>query len=183
MYARDSRYRHVAEVNRLDPSGRTLRVTDLRLRAPVPGAFRHTVESGDRLDRLAQRYYGRPRRWWRIGDANPEHLSPLALLGQEVIDTAILEVPPGRSALPPWPELLAVLRARPGVEHVLFAVEDRVLGKAAVQVGVVTVVFNRLNVTPGALAAAARAAGFPSGPPRLVGRVGKPIAVPPEGGR
>ena len=32
----------------------------------------HTVQAGDRLDRLARHYYNDDRLWWRIVDANPE---------------------------------------------------------------------------------------------------------------
>jgi hypothetical protein len=35
------------------------------------GVVEHTLAAGDRLDALAQHYYGDPRRWWRILDANP----------------------------------------------------------------------------------------------------------------
>jgi hypothetical protein len=182
VYARDSRYRHVPQVSRLDPSGRTLLVTDLRLRAPAAGRFRHTVDSSDRLDSLAHRYYGKPRKWWRISDANPEFPSPLALLGQDVITAARLEIDPrGDDPLPPWSTLLRALRARLGVEDVRLALERRILGGAAVEVGVATVAFNQLNVTAEALVTAARAAGFPAGPPQLIRRVGKSITIPPEG--
>jgi hypothetical protein len=181
VYARDSRYRQVPEVGRLDPSGRTLLVTDLRPRAAAAGSFHHTVEANDRLDQLAQRYYGKPRKWWRISDANPELPSPLALLGQDAISAARLEIVAGGAPLPPWSSLLRALHAQLGVEDVLLALESRVLGGAAVEVGVATVAFNRLNVTAEALAAAAEGAGFPTGPPQPLRRVGKPITIPPEG--
>jgi hypothetical protein len=181
MYARDSRYRDVPEVRRRDPSGRTLLVTDLRLRAPVAAAFRHTVESNDRLDHLAHRFYRKPTKWWRISDANAEFASPLALLGQDPITVVRLATLPGSSSLPLWWRLLGVLRAQLGVEDVRFDLEATVLGGAAVQVGVTTVTFNRLVVAAETLATAAAAAGFPTGPPQLVGRLGKPIAIPPEG--
>ena len=59
----------------------------LRLLPQVSGTFRHTVEDVDRLDHLAYKYYQQPRKWWRISDANPEFLSPQALLGKEPIVT------------------------------------------------------------------------------------------------
>lgn len=40
--------------------------------AAAPGVLEHTVEAGDRLDRLARHYYNDDRLWWRIVDANPE---------------------------------------------------------------------------------------------------------------
>lgn len=32
----------------------------------------HEVQLGDRLDALAEAYYGDPRHWWVIAQANPE---------------------------------------------------------------------------------------------------------------
>lgn len=32
----------------------------------------HLVDGSDRMDLLAQQYYGDPRMWWRIADGNPE---------------------------------------------------------------------------------------------------------------
>lgn len=181
MYARGSRYRQVPEVSRQNPSGRTLLVTDLRLRQPVPGSFQHTVESNDRLDLLAHRYYGKPRTWWRIGDANPEFASPLALLGHDPIRVARLVVQ-GRSPDPPWWKLLGSLRAMPGVEDVRFAIEQHVMGDAVVDVGVVTVRFNQATTAADAFVASASAAGFPTAaPPQVVDQAGKPITIPPEG--
>ncbi|MFL6201379.1 MAG: LysM peptidoglycan-binding domain-containing protein [Thermoanaerobaculia bacterium] len=40
--------------------------------APAPAVLEHTVQAGDRLDRLARHYYNDDRLWWRIVDANPE---------------------------------------------------------------------------------------------------------------
>lgn len=44
---------------------------------PVPplatpeGSALHTLISGETLDQLAKRYYGREELWWHIADANP----------------------------------------------------------------------------------------------------------------
>lgn len=180
MYARNSRYREVPEVSRQNPSRRALLVTDLRLRQPVPGSFQHTVESHDRLDHLAQRYYGKPRKWWRIGDANPEFASPLALLGQDPIRAVRLAVQ-GRFPDPPWWKLLGSLRTMPGVEDVRFAIEPHVIGKTVADAGVLTVRFNQATTTADAFVEAASAAGFSTGPPQMIDQVGKPIIIPPEG--
>ncbi|MGH4008691.1 MAG: hypothetical protein ACRDTH_11155 [Pseudonocardiaceae bacterium] len=180
MYARGSRYRQTPEVSRQNSSGRTLLVTDLRLRQPVPGSFQHTVESNDRLDHLAQRYYGKPRKWWRIGDANPQFASPLALLGHDPIRVARLVVQGGFPD-PLWWKLLGSLRAVPGVEDVQFAIEPHIVGTAVVDAAVVTVRFNQATTAADALVAAASAAGFPTAPPQTADQVGKPITIPPEG--
>lgn len=47
---------------------------------PRPGYVRHMVREGDRLDRLAQDYFGDPRLWWVIAEANPGLLTPADLL-------------------------------------------------------------------------------------------------------
>jgi hypothetical protein len=35
----------------------------------------HQLTSADRIDLLATQYYGDPRMWWHIADANPEVMS------------------------------------------------------------------------------------------------------------
>ncbi len=180
MYARDSRYRNVAAIARLDGSGRTLLTTDLRKPPVTNGRFQHIVESGERLDVLGQRYYRKPRKWWRICDANRDFQSPLALLGLEPQETVRLPVAAGGSP-PPWPQLLAALRAVLGVEDVSFGLESRTIGALEVEVGVATVTYNRLNVSAIEVVDAATTAGFAIDAPETVGRVGKPITVPPDG--
>ena len=46
---------------------------------PAPSVV-HTVGAGDRLDLLANRYFGDPFQYWRIADANP------ALAPEDVLD-------------------------------------------------------------------------------------------------
>ena len=82
MFSKISRYRAVPDVAAADAQGRVRLTKDLRPLPDVRGQFLHTVDAGDRLDLLAYRYYGQSVKWWRICDANPEFLSPLALLGQ-----------------------------------------------------------------------------------------------------
>jgi nucleoid-associated protein YgaU len=48
--------------------------------APRPGYVLHRVREGDRLDRLAQHYFGDPRLWYAIAEANPGLLTPDDLL-------------------------------------------------------------------------------------------------------
>ena len=87
MFSRISRYRTLPDIVTTDADGRTLVSKTLRPLPQAPGTFRHTVEEADRLDHLAYKYYQEPRKWWRISDANPEFLSPQALLGKEPIVT------------------------------------------------------------------------------------------------
>ena len=51
---------------------------------PVPeGVVEHMVARLDRLDSLAQEYFGEPRRWHRLAEANPEALFPEDLLHEK----------------------------------------------------------------------------------------------------
>ena len=101
MFSKISRYRKVPDVTAPDARGRMLAAKDLRLLPDVTGTFRHTVDGGDRLDQLAYKYYGQPLHWWNICDANPEFLSPLALLAKDPIVTARFPVTVA-SEPPPW---------------------------------------------------------------------------------
>ena len=58
----------------------------------------HVLEPGDRLDSLAERYFGDPRLWWAIAQANPGGLFPADLVYRphaegEVPDPALGHVP------------------------------------------------------------------------------------------
>jgi hypothetical protein len=94
-YPRTSRY-HDAEigVHRL-PDGTEVRYTKRRLLPPLSEAADetapHTVDSGERLDHLGQRYFGDPGQWWQIADANP------------VLDPGELTAEPGREIDIPLP--------------------------------------------------------------------------------
>ena len=56
------------------------RSLELRVTPLTPGVTSHLVMDGERLDQLASRFFGDPRRSWLILDANREELHPLALL-------------------------------------------------------------------------------------------------------
>jgi nucleoid-associated protein YgaU len=45
----------------------------------------HTVTSADRIELLAQQYYGDARMWWQIADANPAVLDWTVLTPGQVI--------------------------------------------------------------------------------------------------
>ena len=181
VYTRDSRYRQVDEVARVDAAGRELVVTDLRRRPQRAGTFQHTVEDGDRLDHLGHRYYRRSRLWWRIGDANPELLSPLRLLGHDPLRRLRFVVQGDPAPAQPWSAALRVLARHAGVERVTFAVEERPQRPIPLVVGVLTVELNALTTSEDELAALLADEGFEAGPAEQVGRVGKPIVVPPQG--
>lgn len=86
MFSKGSRYRNLDETVFLDAKGERSRGKALRrqTRELTNGSsenrFLHTVLSGDRLDLLAYKYYSDTKRWWLIGDGNPEWPFPLDLL-------------------------------------------------------------------------------------------------------
>jgi hypothetical protein len=190
MFSKISRYRKVPNVTAPDAKGRFLASTDIRLLPSVTGAFRHTVEAGDRLDQLAYKFYSQPLQWWNIADANAEFLSPLALLGKDAVVTT--RFPVTVSGVPPWASLLPVVQGVQGVEQVLVAEDVEIVpgqitnGGQKINVMVeqvsraVLVTYNQLNVTATTLAAKIGAVGFQVLPFSDVGQVGQEIVIPPK---
>ena len=189
MFSRSSRYRALPEVVTIDSKGRTLASKTLRLPQPVSGTFRHTIEDADRLDHLAYKYYQQPQKWWRLGDANPEFLSPQALLGKEPIVTDSFPLTFG-GAQPPWATLLHDLTQHIGVEAVE-VVEKIDLALKVVSVGgqsvtlhvehferALLVTYNQLNTSDRDLTGIITASGFAVGAPARLGRVGRQIIIP-----
>jgi hypothetical protein len=168
MFSRISRYRALDDVVTVDAAGRRLSSRELRTPGEVTGRFLHTLADGDRLDQLAATYYGQPRKWWRICDANPELLSPQELLGAEPVLTYRFEVST-TAAVPPW---AALLRALNDLAAVSRAVLD---GEATILVAI-----NRLNLAVPDVAAVMLARGFVVGRAEQVGRVGRQIVIPPD---
>ncbi|MGK8558159.1 hypothetical protein [Nocardia gipuzkoensis] len=172
MFSTASRYRKVPDIAVPDAAGRVVPAKSIRPLPEVTGRLEHTLQAGDRLDQLAFTYYGRPLDYWRLCDANPAFLSPLALIGMEPIGTT--EFPVAASADHTWAELLAVLSGRVGVEGVMLHAE----ASGVHTQHVVAVTHNRETSTVEQLIAAMTRAGFVPGPPRECGRLGQPIAVP-----
>jgi nucleoid-associated protein YgaU len=75
-----SRYAATEVVELTGPDGVRRRSLAARRIARTPGVLEYVVLDGERLDTLAARFYGDPRKYWLILDANPEELDPLALL-------------------------------------------------------------------------------------------------------
>jgi hypothetical protein len=190
VFTKLSRYRRVPDIAVPDASGRVVAAKDIRPLPDVTGTFRHTVDAGDRLDTLAYSYYGEPLQYWHICDANPQFLSPLALLDSEPVTTTRfpVTVPSGD---PPWAAALRALSATVGVEDatvdedVTLADERQTVGGQPVTVVVkrfsraVLVTYNRLTVDSAALAAVIAAAGFVVGAPVDSGQLGQQIVIPP----
>ena len=194
MFAKGSRYRKLPEVVATDASGLVLKSVDTRPLPTTTGALFHLLAEGERLDHLADKYYRQPRKWWQICDANPDFLSPLALLGQEPIITVRfpLTVVPA-DGQPPWDKLLRPLAARVGVEDiqvledVQLVSEQQQLDGQTISVVVdryeraVMITFNRMNVTEDDLAAAINSIqGFKTGKPERIDRIGQRIAIPAD---
>lgn len=190
MFSKQSRYRPVPDIAVPDARGRVLAAKDIRPLPDVTGAFRHTVNSGDRLDQLAYSYYGEPLQYWHICDANPQFLSPLALLAAEPVITTRFPVAVLAGDLP-WAAALSALSATLGVEEATVEEEaDLVEQRQTVGGQQVTVVvrrfgrallvaYNRLTVDAGTLSAVIAATGFTVGPPVDSGQLGQQIVIPP----
>jgi hypothetical protein len=189
MFSRISRYRKLPDMVTTDSHGRTLPSKTLRLSPQVSGTFLHTVEEVDRLDHLAYKYYQQPRKWWRIVDANPEFLSPQALLGKEPIVTDRFPLSfDGDGMQPPWSALVRHLTERVGVEDVKVVEETRLVPQAQTVDGqtvyveqferTVVVTYNQMNIGTGDLASIMAASGFDVSQPERIGRAGKQIVIP-----
>jgi hypothetical protein len=191
MFSKISRYRKLADVVTVDVQGRQLASKELRLLPSVTGAFRHTVNAGDRLDQLAYKYYDQPRKWWRICDANPQFLSPLALLGQEVVTTLHFPLTAKNGSDPAWAALISNLRALPGVEDVV--IEEEVTQAAEKHAGpppvtiwkdvftwAVQITCNQMQVDIATILQAIKDAEFEAGEQNTLGQLGQAIVIPQD---
>jgi hypothetical protein len=196
-----SRYRERPVALAPDARGRTPATTPLRTRPDTTGTFRHVVAQGERLDNIAYHYYEEPTSWWRICDANPEFLSPLALLGLEPVTTVRFPIRNITDSLPGWATLKAALAGNPslvGVEDVTIAEEVNyvtvektvtVTPQDQRRVKVVeesfrrslVIRFNNSTTTLDALLEAIKATGLEVDPAVDVGQLGREIVIPPTG--
>jgi hypothetical protein len=176
-----SRYRADPAVTGPDSHGRVTLARDCRVLPVTTGTFRHVVADGDRVDQLAEKYYGEPLSWWQICDANPQFLSPWAMLGQEPVASAGYTIAPrgagGWEAL--WSRLFSRLSALPGVEGV--ALDDDPDSDSAVRTHRIVVTYNRLTVSTRVLTEAITQSEFSVEEASVTSRLGKPIVIPPAG--
>jgi hypothetical protein len=190
MFSKISRYRKLPNVVVTDAEGRQLPSRELRLLPAVTGRFLHTITMGDRLDQLANAYYSQPLQWWNIADANPAFLSPLALLGDDATIATRFSV--SVSGTPPWPQLLPALKAVVGVESVAVEADVQLVQQMVGPAGqtilawveqiawVVTVAYNKVNVTAQTLTSTIETAGFQVTAFADVNQVGQDIVIPPK---
>jgi len=113
MFSRQSRYYRLPSLVSQDSRGINRESKALRVGGEVNGKFIHHLESDDRLDKLAYKFYRNSKQWWRICDANPEFQSPLKLLGQHPDKMALLEIE-WMGYLPPWQSLLKSVQRQVG---------------------------------------------------------------------
>ena len=79
MFLKGSRYEKVEEYDAIGSNGSHNRIKKLRPTADIQGVFQYQIMSNDRLDLIANLYYGDPKKFWLICDANPQ-MYPLDLL-------------------------------------------------------------------------------------------------------
>jgi len=167
MFSKLSRYRRVPDIAVADARGRVVAAKGFRPLPTVTGTFEHTVAGGDRLDQLAFTYYDQPLQYWRVCDANPHFLSPLAMLAEESLVTTAFPVTAADPA--PWAHLLSALADTVGVDAATVADDQTVL-----------ITYNRTNLDVTAVIDVIKAAGFAiSGLPADGGQLGRQIVIPP----
>lgn len=171
MFFKNSRYRQLPDEVTVDVKERRLPSKSSRALPDATGIFRHTLADGDRLDHLAHKYYNQPRKWWRICDANPEFMSPQALLGKTPVITQRFPLSfPENQGQPPWATLMRAIANQVGVEDILLTDDENYL----------IVTFNQINVQASNLTEIIGRAGFTVEQPQTIGRTGKQIVIPPD---
>lgn len=194
MFSKISRYTKLEDVVAADRDGHLAVSRAFRLIPDVDGRFLHTVEENDRLDHLAYKYYGQPRKWWRICDANPDYPLPQAVLGK---DAMVIEQFPliinHEHDEPLWSEVLGDLKSLVGVESARLVKEEVDLVERIDTVGSETVTlivplfrytlivcYNGMNLDSRQLMNRMTGLDLAVGPPERLGRVGKSIVIPPN---
>ncbi len=194
MFSKTSRYRKLADIVATDVNGRLQESKASRLLPDVSGTFRHTIEEKDRLDHLAYKFYKQPRKWWRICDANPEFMSPHALLGKEpmVTDRFTLNF---EGNDPPWSELLKLINEVVGIENVQIIDEIEIIPERRLDTvsgefftihvehpqRAIMITYNQKNVTAEILTELIgniEELEFEVGQVERIGRTGKKINIP-----
>jgi hypothetical protein len=191
MFSKISRYRKLPDITTLDLKGRTLVSKPIRLLPEVEGKFLHTVEEIDRPDHLGFKYYKQPGKWWQICDANPDFMSPLALLGKEpMVTTQFTLIFQGGK--PPWAELIKDLSQLTGIENFHIIDEIQIVPEIKRNLGVsetfyyeqfqrsVIITHNTMNVSTESLCEIIQSVGFEATEPKIIGRTGKKIVIPPN---
>lgn len=96
-YPANSRYANCTQASYVAPDGRTIAYVAQRI-MPAPERFTpmalHRVIAAERVDLVADRYYGDPEQFWRVCDANRVVWPPDAVsrVDQQVVIPLPLEV-------------------------------------------------------------------------------------------
>ncbi len=171
MFFKNSRYRKLPDEVTVDSKGRRLLSKTLRSLPEVTGIFLHTIKDSDRLDHLAYKYYNQPRKWWRICDANPEFMSPQALLGKTPFITQRFPISfANTEEQPSWATLIREISTQVGVQDVWLTDDENCL----------IVIFNQKNIQTSNLTETIEKEGFVVEQPQTIGRTGKQIVIPPD---
>ncbi len=86
MFLKGSRYERVKDYVATDAKEITNKVKQIRQIEKLDKAFVYVIEEGDRLDNLANRFYGDPTKFWIICDANDVMFpSDLVVPGMKII--------------------------------------------------------------------------------------------------
>ncbi|SCY82335.1 hypothetical protein [Desulfoluna spongiiphila] len=176
MFFKHSRYKNQEPEVTTDARGRSLKSVPLRITPAPSGTVRHTLTEGDRLDHLSWTCYRTPHLWWHIADANPEFLSPRALMGDGPFKTVRVPIDFGSEApRSRRSELLRSLNALAGVEeadiHEAHSPPDQRTANTLV------ICYNHLTLGTEELIAAITEAGWIAGTPQPVERTGKSIVL------
>ena len=126
MFFNASRYKALPEISATDAEGQTARSKTLRWIPVTPGTFLHIINQTDRLDLLAYKYYGDPRKWWVLCDGNPDFAMPTNLLNRHPIvqETFNLEPPEDENK---WPVLISALKELSGMHEVQTNIFEAIL--------------------------------------------------------
>lgn len=174
MAFKNSRYRKLPTEVTIDYTGQSQRSQSLRRIANGSGRFLHRIVEGDRIDHLAYKYYKQADKWWQICDANPDFMSPQALLGKMPFVTQRFSIFLALQQSPPWADLIRQLRHLVGVQNVWLANDKSAL----------FITFNRLNLQSSLLAEMieefGHSFGFTISLPQTLGQIGQQILIPPN---
>lgn len=117
MLTKQSRYYKLDNQAFERSDGVVVESKQLRAQPEVEGKIFYLIESGDRIDHLAYKFFDRSKQWWHICDANPEYYSPKELLGTSPIKHLRI-IFSFLGYQPEWTVLFSTLQQQLGVQHV-----------------------------------------------------------------
>lgn len=169
MFFKGSRYKDQPEISTTNAEGKTARSDTLRWIPDTPGTFLHMVNQTDRVDLLAYKYYGNPKKWWLICDANPDSVLPTDMLNGHPIRQEVfnLEFPSGENK---WSILIRALKELKGMREVQTDIFQASLH----------VVYNRIELDREDIMNVITSQGFVVKTISKKERIGQKIIIPPN---